>query len=208
MPTTCLLCGGDGITATGEPCPNCSSEALKKVPVFFHVPVQYQGVRFDKSFLPDKEQSKYGTFMEELLVTIVNDFAFYQKNMIICSRPNSGKTVWSYNLYSVLMDKGYSVPSLKDVVEVRNILNSWDNKEEADLFSNARCAIIKIPRDAQPWVFDTISYIVERRVRSNGFTIFLFGGSYDDLKLIDRYGKLKYLEGTGAYNTVKIESFD
>jgi hypothetical protein len=182
-------------------------EQTSMVPIVYGVPAQYQGLKFDKSFLPDKEQKDYGTFMEELMTTIVNDIAFYQKNMIICSRPNSGKTVWAYNLYSLITSKGFDMPPLKDVTEVRNILNSYTDKEMTQLYSDARCAVIRIPRDVQFWMFDTIGYIIERRVRSNGFTIFMFGGSEQDLKVVDKFDKLKYLRGTGAYNTVCIKSF-
>lgn len=206
MSSTCMKCGGTGLLVNGDLCPDCTDN-LKTVPIVSGIPAQYQGVAFDKKFLPEKEQGKYGTFMEELKSTILNDYAFYQKNLIICSRPNSGKTVWAYNLISELLAKGYNIPTLRDITEVRNIMNSYDNKEEAQLLSTSRCAIIKLPMDMQPWMFDTISYVIERRVRSDGFTIFLFGGSYDDLKSIDRFGKLRYLMGTGAYNTVKVESF-
>ena len=204
---TCLKCGGTGRLVNGTPCPDCSGTIIKSIPVVQGIPVQYQGVNFDKKFLPEKEQKTYGTFMEELLINIVNDFAFYQKNLLICSRPNSGKTVWAYSLISLLSAKGYTIPNLRDITEVRNILNSYDNKEEAALWSTARCAIIKLPRDMQPWMFDVMSYVIERRVRSDGFTIFLFGGTKDDLQFIDKYGRLQHLTGTGAYNTIKIESF-
>lgn len=207
MSINCLKCGGTGFLLSGEPCPDCSEELGVLTPIVHGVPAQYQGIQFDKSFLPEKEQKTYGVFMEELLDNIIHDYAYYQKNLLICSRPNSGKTVWAYNLYSILASKGYEIPPLRDISEVRSILNSYDNKQEAQLFSSARCAIVKIPRDIQPWMFDTMSYLVERRVRSNGFTIFLFGGSLDELKLLDRFDKLKYLRGTGAYNTIKIESF-
>lgn len=207
MGVNCLKCGGTGFMLSGEPCPVCSAEMESAVPISQAVPVQYQGLKFDKSFLPEKEQKTYGVFMEELLETIIHDYAYYQKNILICSRPNSGKTIWAYNLYAILTSKGYEVPPLKDISEVRNILTSYENKDEANLFSTARCAIIKIPRDVQPWMFDTMSSIVERRVRSNGFTIFLFSGYIDDLKLLDKYDKLKYIRGSGSYNTVKIESF-
>ena len=207
MPQSCLICGGTLLTALGEPCPECCKERPLQAPVVKGIPIQYQGVRFDKSFLPNNMQSTYGKFMEELLETIVNDYAFYQKNLIICSRPNSGKTVWSYNLYAELTAKGYNLPPLKDIVEVKNILNSFDDVDMNTLFSTARCAIIKLPRDMQFWMFNSMSYIIERRVRNSGFTIFLFGGTVEELEQIDRDGCLKYLRGSGAYNTVKIESF-
>lgn len=207
MSQSCLICGGTLKTALGEPCPQCAKLGEIKIPVVTGVPVQYQGVRFDKSFLPQNMQKAYGEFMEELLITIINDYAFYQKNMIICSRPNSGKTVWAYNLYSELTSKGYKIPPLLDIVEVRNAMDSYDDKDLNNLLSTARCAIIKLPRDMRFWMFNSLSYIVERRVRSGGFTIFLFGGTVEDLDSIDRDGVLKYLRGNGSYNTVKIESF-
>lgn len=208
MSTTCLKCGGTGKLVNGELCPDCSKEVGIAVPILYNVPVQYQGVRFDKSFLPEKEQSEYGAFMEELLTTIINDYAYYQKNLLICNRPNSGKTVWAYNLYAVLSSKGYDIPPLKDISEVRDIITSYTDKELANLYSTARCAIIKVPRDLQPWMFDSMSMIIERRVRNDGFTIFLFGGSEDDLRYADRYGRIKEITGTGAYNTVKLCTFN
>lgn len=208
MSQGCLICGGTLRDANGQLCPKCTEASKRITPVVAGIPAQYQGVAFDKSFLPMDMQGKYGEFMEDLMVTILNDIAFYQKNLIICSRPNSGKTVWTYNLYSELTAKGYHIPTLRDITEVREILNSFDKKEEAALYSEARCAIIKLPRDLQPWMFDTISYVLERRVRNNGFTIFLFGGSLDELKQLDKFGRLGYLRGTGAYNTVHIESFE
>lgn len=204
---SCIKCAGTKKMANGDPCPICCKDDVETVPIVFDIPAQYQGVRFDKNFLPDKEQKSYGVFMEELLTTIINDLAFYQKNLLICSRPNSGKTVWSYSLYSIITSKGYEMPPIKDLVEVRSILNSYSELDKAQLYSTARCAVIRIPRDVQFWMFDTISYILERRVRSGGFTIFMFAGTIDELRQVDKYDRLKHLDGTGAYNTVEVKSF-
>lgn len=204
---SCLICGGTYRTALGEPCPECCKEKPKASPVVAGIPAQYQGVMFDKSFLPQKLQGTYGEFMEELLRTIVNDIAFYQKNMLICCRPNSGKTVWAYSLYAGIIEKGYSCPPLVDIVEVRDILSSYTDKEGSALLSSSRCAIVKLPRDMQFWMFNKLSHILERRVRGGGFTIFLYGGTIEELKVVDRDGCLSWLRGTGAFNTVKVESF-
>lgn len=203
------MCGGTGkILPDGKPCPICSKEKLDNPPVVFGVPAQYQGIKFDKSFLPEKMQKYYGQYMEDLMEEIVTNISTFQKNILICSRPNSGKTVWSYNLYSQLTGMGINMPLLRDLAEVRNILNAYDaDVQEAQLFSTARCAIVRVPRDIQAWMFDCMSFIVERRVRSSGFTIFLYGGEESDLKNQDRFGKLKYLKGSGAYNTIQIKSF-
>ena len=170
MSQSCLICGGTLTDAFGRPCPNCAKSAIKIVKDTFGVPLQYQGVAFDKSMLPEKAQKTYGVFMEELLDEIITNYAFFQKNILICARPNSGKSVWTYHIYSTLASKGYEIPKLRDIVEVKEIMSSYKNVDEAELYSKARCAIIKIPRDCQPWLFDTISSIISRRVRNNGFT--------------------------------------
>lgn len=208
MSLNCLKCGGTGFMVGRTPCPDCSKEVDAIKPMVYGVPAQYQGVRFDKSFLPEKFQKVYGAFMEELLTTILTDYAFYQKNMLICSKPNTGKTVWTYNLYSELSSRGYEIPTLRDIIEVRNILSSYTDKDEASLISNARCMVVKIPRDIQFWMFDTLSALVERRVRNDGFTIFIYGGSREDLKYADKNNRLKDLEGTGAYNSIKVYDFN
>lgn len=207
MSSTCMICGGTRRTVSGEPCPNCCKEEPTFSPIVSGIPIQYQGVKFDRSFLPKDLQEKYGSYMESLLNTITNDIAFYQKNMIICCRPNSGKTIWAYNLLSVLISKGYELPPLMDLMEARDALNSYENKDLNQLVSHARCAIIKIPLDVQAWMLKSLSVIIERRVRNSGFTIFLFGGKSQDLSEADRYGILQSLLGAGAYNTVNVKSF-
>lgn len=207
MNENCLICGGSGTDANGNPCPECSKKLIINVPVVGNVPPQYQGVAFDKSFLPTEEQGAYGKYMEELLQTIVNDIAFYQKNILICSRPNSGKTVWSYHLYSILSSNGYDIPPIKDLAEVKEILTSYADKDLAQLFISARCAIIRVPRDVQFWHFNTMASIVEKRVRSGGFTIFTYAGRFYDLKLADRDKQLKNIIGNGNYQTIEVKDF-
>lgn len=207
MGSSCLKCGGTKYLADGTPCDNCIGEVLKEIPFIKGIPTQYQNNKFCKENLPLNCKKDYGVFMEDLLNTIIKDINFYQKNYIICSKPNSGKTVWAYTLYSLLLSKGYNVPELKDIIEIKNIFNSYDKVEEANLISSARCAIIKIPRDMQYWYFDTISTIIERRVRSSGFTIFLYSGSLEELKLMDKNDVLKYISGNGSYNSIKLENF-
>lgn len=206
MSIHCLKCGGSGILINGERCPDCSKEVqvTSYVP---NIPIQYQGKTYDKSFLPEYEQDGFGTYMENLLKEIDSNLSFYQKNHIICSRVNTGKTVWSYDLLSRCISRGYDCPRIYDVLEVRDILSSYTDKSTADVITSARCVIMKIPRDAQPWVFDSVASIVDRRVRSNGFTIFLFDGSKYDLFKLDKYGRLHEIEGNGSYNSIKITDY-
>lgn len=204
----CLICGGTFKDIFGKPCPNCK-QPVKMIPRSADVPVQYQGVQFDSSFIPINMQKVYGPYMDNLLHEIITNIGIFQKNILICSRPNSGKTVWAYSLYATLIEKGIPMPKICDLIEARNLLNTYDKSliESANLLSTARCAVVKIPRDLQAWMFDTILYIVERRVQYNGFTIFLYGGTEYDMKNQDKFDKLKYMRGDGAYHTIEIKSF-
>ena len=208
MNTGCLICGGSFKTVLGDPCPNCTKDMVKTLPICPEIPAQYQGVRFDKTFLPKDMQETYGTYMENLLNQIIGSAHTYQKNLLICSRPNSGRTIWSYNLYSLLTNKGIKIPSIKDIFEVKEILTQrFGDPVLAELWSSSRFAIIKIPQDVQAWMWDSMTTIIERRVRANGCTIFFYNGSRKDLKNQDTFGKLRNIEGQGSYNTVEVKSF-
>lgn len=209
MDTGCLLCGGT-FTSNFKPCPICCGDDKKKLrlPKYDEVPIQYQDVTFDKELLPDGLQGKYGEFMENLMKEIVNNASSFQRNTLICCRPNSGKTVWAYDLYTHLKYGGLEVPPIKDILEVRDIFNLVDKDVDMlKMFVRSRIAIVKLPRKMTADLFDYISMIVERRVRSNGCTIFLYGGTKSDLKNQDTFDKLKYITGNGSFNTVKVESF-
>lgn len=202
---SCLLCGGTGITAFGKPCPNCSSEAHSVTP-FIEIPMQYRGLTYDQSFIPTKLQNTLGKFMTELKEEIISMPQAYQKNVLVCSRANAGKTVWAYDVYSNLKTAGLNPPKVIDIVEARNIMNGKD-VEESDLISKSKIAIFKVPSDVAPWMFNIIQSIVERRVRNNAATIFLYSNSLENLKLSDTFNVLETLKGTGSFNTILIQDF-
>lgn len=209
MNNGCLKCSGTGFLAGGTiPCPVCNSRHDEVLPTYEDVPIQYQGLVFDKDLLPHGMQDFYGKFMEELKQEILNNVSVFQRNTLICCRPNCGKSVWAYNIYSHLKSRGVTIPPIKDILEVRDIFNLVQNDTTLlKEYSNSRLAIIKLPRHVTADMFDLMFTIIERRVRNNGCTIFLYGGTKDDLKKQDYFGKLKYLTGNGSFNSIKIESF-
>lgn len=208
MDSGCLICGGTFTIEGGLPCPNCK-RTVKMIPKFAAIPVQYQGVKFDSSFIPANMQKVFGPYMDKLMQEITVNIGIFQKNILICSRPNCGKTVWAYSLYATLNGNGTTTPPVMDIVEARNLLNSYDRNlaEDAKLLSTARCALIKLPKDMQFWMFDAMLYIMERRVMHNGFTIFLYSGTEHDIKSQDKFDKLRDMRGSGAFHTVEVKSF-
>ena len=204
----CLKCGNTGIMSNGEPC-DCGIREPIVLPTCLNIPVQYQNVRFDRSFLRADLQGTYGNFMEKLLKDCTDNLHSFHKNVLICAPPNSGKTVWVYTLCGLLYARGIVMPDLMDLMQARDILLNYygTDKDAIIKLSTAQIAVIKIPLDLPNKFPETISTIIERRVRSNCSTIFMYGGSYRDLEAQDKFGKLKPILGDGSYNTLSVNSF-
>lgn len=204
----CLKCSGDGKLANGMPCPDCQKVSLARVANIYkaNAPRQYQGIVFNKDFVSPTAGKNYPVFLETLMNEIVNLGTAYCTNHLICSRIGMSKTIWAYTLLSTLDDKAISNNGIVNLVECKEILNSWD-KSNIEKITKVKCLIVKLPRDLNSYSFDTIQGIIETRVINDGFTIFLFSGSEQDLEYTDKLKKLKYLKGNGSFSTIKIHSF-
>ena len=204
----CLKCGGSGFMCGNIPC-DCGAKSPLIVPENLHVPSTYQSIRFNKELLPYGMHISYGAYMESLIKTCTSNIATFRQNILICSPPNSGKTVFAYTVIGMLFAKGVTMPELMDIMEVRNLLMSIYNvdQEKVKLLSTAPLAIIKLPMDLPPKFAETMSTIIERRVRHNGSTIFLYGGTKDDLLAQDTFGRLRSLLNDGSYNSIAVKSW-
>lgn len=206
----CEKCANSGQRANGEPC-DCGAQGVELiVPPHISIPLQYQTVKYNKIFVRQELQGTLGVFMENLLKEITQNLHAYCKNYVICAPANSGKTVWTYNLYSILYSKGEDVPELMDLMQVRDTVVNYYNEDTALLnrINNSKIMVVRIPMDLPNKFVETMSTIVDRRVRNNCSTIFLYNGTRNDLYAQDRFEKLRFLEGDGSYNTVCIKSFE
>ena len=204
----CIKCGDTGFLCSGERC-DCTAGTTIEVPVCLGIPMQYQNVQFSRILLRNELPTDYGIFMDRLLKEFTSDPYGLHKNYIICAPPNSGKTVWSYTLYSLLFSQGCEIPEIMDLMQARDVLLNYysDNKEALEKLSSAPVAVIRLPWDLPPKFPETISTIVERRVRAGCSTIFLYNGTNVELYAKDTFGKLKSLAGDGSFNSVCIKSW-
>jgi len=203
----CLKCGGTGILLSGERC-DCDVNDNLQLPTSMKVPAQYQDIQFDERLVPGHLDISYGRYMSKLLRECTDKCIPFRRNVLICAPPNSGKTVLAYTVYSILYGRGIAVPELMDIMELRNIMmNPYAEQEKFEEFSEAQVAFIKIPQDLPNKLAETMSTIVERRVRRSKGTVFLFSGSKEDLIAQDRFGKLRALFGDGAFNSIEVRSW-
>lgn len=205
---SCLKCGDTGILANGERC-DCGINEEMILPTFIEIPLQYQCVRFNEQLLPKKIHPSYGSYMSKLMRDCTKDQHLFHKNVLICSPPNTGKTVFAYTVYSNLYAKGFIVPELLDIIEIREVLINLysENKNRVEAINKTPILFVKIPQDLPTRFPETVSMIIERRVRKGYSTIFLFSGSKEDLIAQDRFGKLQALLGDGSYNSIELVSW-
>lgn len=205
----CIHCGNTGVLANGESCTHCNNLHGLEVPICLAVPTQYQGVRFSANLVQRKLDESYGRYLENIIKECTKDLAHFNKNILICAPPNSGKTVFAYTVFGVLYEQGVTIPEIMDLMEARDILVNYysESKDKIALLSSAKVAFIKIPQDLPPKFAETMSTIIERRVRNNASTIFLTSCSEEDLVAQDKFNKFKMLVGDGSYNSLEVRSW-
>lgn len=202
----CLKCGGTGIDIDGNIC-ECvvvDAEQSNNLPELLEVPDAYRGNRFSRHMISSDMISAYGAFLESTLKDIICNV--FDINMIICSPPNRAKTVFAYNVYSLLKNKGMNIPEVMDIIQVRDIMNkpTKETLSLLDKINNSRYAIFRIPMDLPYNFASIISNIVTRRVSAGGKTIFISNNSKAMLLSNDKTGRLVHMLGDGSYQTLKV----
>lgn len=206
MPNNCLKCGGTGILATGEHC-DCGAENIPVIlPQCTDIPEQYYSVSFNKEFVPSLSgKLDYGRTLTSIKDDILSEYKL-KKNVLICAPPNSGKTIFAYTIIGSLYSKGITTPTLIDLMELRSIFTERYNTDFVKIleYSTSPVVIVKIPMDIPTRFVETMSMLIERRVRNGVGTLFLFSGSLSDLEAVDTFNKLSNLKGDGYYNSIEV----
>lgn len=206
----CTICRGTGKDLLGNPCPDCAGKVQRmqyiKRSGNIQIPEQYQGILFDKTFLPKECQGQYGDLLEQLKTQITRDYNMFCKNYLIISPMNSGKSIWAYNILSMLANNGHSVLPIMDLFEVREYLQyKGDNADVLQKILKSKGLFVRIPGDVQYWAFDIMQTILEQRVKNNGFTIFLYNGTLERLEDVDKYKTFHSMRGDGTFHSIKLE---
>lgn len=205
----CLKCGGTGQQVDGSPC-DCELSKKVDLPVVLEIPAVYQSAEFSAVLVPVRMPRSYGIELEDI-INVVKSKGRFTHNLLICSPPNTGKTVFAFSLYRQQYTKGLPMSEIMDLIEAKELMvsNSYDDQTIRDKEKLIKCplAVIKIPLDLPPKFAETMSTITERRVRKNGTTIFLYGGSIYDLQNQDRFGVLNNIIRDGSYNSLKVVNY-
>lgn len=207
--SVCLKCGGTGIQVDGSNC-DCVDRDYVNTPIVLEIPSIYQTAEFSAMLVPVKMPRLYGIELEDI-INVIKSKGRYTHNLLICSPPNTGKTVFAYTVYKHQYLHGIPMSELMDLIEVKELLNSnsYDDSvmRAKDKLITSPVSIVKIPLDLPSKFAEIMSTYLERKVRKNGIVIYLYGGSISDLQNQDRYGVLKNLIRDGSYNSIKVLNY-
>lgn len=210
----CVKCGNTGINIDGDVC-----ECKFNVKTFYDtvscldIPEQYRGIRFNKSLVPKDLHESYAEYLQSINDSVVTG-KWRNHNVILCSPIGHSKTILAYSCLETLFRNGIPTFPVYDVMEIKRMLLDLDLcRKSIYEVDNPECIMtvpllfVKIPRLSNWEVFDTISIILDRRVRRGNSTIFLYDGTWSQLIYGDRNNILTGLMGDGSYNTIESKSW-
>lgn len=210
----CTDCMNSGVDINGNPC-HCrfNAKTFYDTVACLDIPEQYRGTTFSKFLVPKDIHESYGEYLEKLHDDITSSRLKY-KNLIICSPVGHGKSIFAYSAIEHLFRYGVPTFPVFDVLEIKRILLDSDlcrkqfyEVDNPNMLVEAPYVFIKIPRIPTWEVYDTISVILDRRVRRGNSTIFLYGGTWEQLIRGDKQEVLVNLLGDGHFGTLEAKTW-
>ncbi len=211
----CEKCGNSGYTIDGELC-SCQIDikgfygSVSRI----DIPEAYQGHVFNKNILSKKLPAAYGSFLQEIYDNVTS-IRWHRHNVTICSPPGSGKSTLAYSCIEGLFAKGIPVLTLFDVFELKKTMLDFDNGRKLSydisdpaLIMTAPYLFVRVPRVLSFDTYDTVAYLLDKRIRRNGSTFFLFNGTWDEMVALDSHKVVKRLAGDGSYGTLQVSSWE
>lgn len=211
----CEKCGNTGVLLDGSLC-DCQLNTQE----FFgsvssiDVPELYQGKIFNKLILPRNLPHEYGNLLQDIYDNVIS-LRWKAHNVILCSPPGAGKSTLAYSCIEGLFRKGVPTLTLFDLFELKRIMLDYDNGRkiaydvsDPEYVVKAPYLFVRIPRIVTYDTYDCIAYLLDKRVRRNGSTFFLFNGTWEQLIALDKGNVLKNLTGDGSYGTIERSSWE
>ena len=210
----CTDCMNTGTLLDGSPCPcKFNAKSFYESVACLDIPEQYRNILFSKYLVPKDLPESYGQYLENLHEDIAS-CKLKHKNVCICSPVGHSKSILAYSTIERLFRQGVPTFPVYDVLEIKRIILDMDlcrkglyNVENPELLLEAPYVFIRIPRVPTWEVYDTISLILDRRVRRGNSTIFLYGGTWEHLIRGDKQDVLVNLIGPGNFNTLEVKTW-
>lgn len=206
----CPKCGNTGIDIDGNVC-SCSLNIQN----FFNgvscldIPEQFQGVHYSELLVSRDMPEAYCKFLKQLHSDITTCRLKF-KNIAICSPPGRSKTTFAYSCMEALFRQGIPTFPLFDMLEIKRIITDTDmcrkqfyDVEHPENLVQAPYLFARVPRVTTWEVYDTMSTLLDRRVRRGGCTIFLYNGTWEEMTFNDKHNIIRNLSGDGSGGSIE-----
>jgi len=210
----CTKCGNTGIDINGDVC-TCkfNAQSFYDTVSCLDIPEQYRGISFNKNLVPKDLHESYASYLESLHNSIITG-KWLQHNVVVASPIGHSKTILAYSCLEVLFRNGIPTFPVYDVLELKRILLDMDlcrkqiyEVDNPEDIVKVPILFVKIPRLPNWEIYDTISMILDRRVRRSNSTIFLYDGTWSQLIHNDKNNILTGIVGDGNYSTIEVKSW-
>lgn len=210
----CPKCGNTGILINGEMC-DCRKTIhdIYSDVTCLEIPEQYRDIAFNEQLVPNLKDGLYAKTLNKLHNEWSTAVAF-GKNYLICSPPRHSKTILAYATMKRLFRAGFPVFPVYDILELNKKIKLLDmgkpsdvDDEDLSLIIKAPMLFVKIPPLLDITVFQTGALILDRRVRHNNSTVFLYNGSWESLRRADKFEYFTPYAGDGSYCTFLVSNW-
>ena len=197
----CLKCNNTGIDVEGNVC-DCGSLDLRRREKSSLPLNPYTGVEFNVDLLPQSVTQSYKEGLTYILECAKKGMV-PSYNTLVISPISSGKTVFATTLLETLSVNSKSLSPILDIMEVKDAMYNTYNTDLKDAIAQDKFMVIRIPL-LLPYGTPELMYsILQRRVNLNNYTMFIFGGTLDDLKK-QKEQVIQQIVQDGSFCTVKL----
>lgn len=209
----CTLCGNTGIDIDGNVC-KCKAltETFYDSVSCLEIPDQYRGVMFNQLLVPKDLHKSYASYLQTLHDGITS--MTWEKSVLLVSPIKHSKSVMAYSCLEHMFRMGVDVVPIFDLLEIKRILTDVDmcrkpiyELDEPERLVTNKYLFAKVPRVTPTEVFDVLTLLLDRRVRRNNCTVFMYDGTWSNLERSDKHGILTGLLGDGTYGTLALKSW-
>ena len=210
----CTKCMNTGVDIDNNPCEcRVNAKSFYESVSCLDIPAQYRGVHFNEALVPKDLSESYTNFLQNIS-NEVSAGRIPKKNMFICSPISHSKSVLAYSCIELLFRSGIPTFPLYDVLELKRMLMDFDlgrkqtyDIDKPELIVSVPLLFVKVPRVTSWEVFDAIAMLLDRRVRRNNTTIFIYDGNWGQLVYNDKQNILTGLMGDGHFNSFEVKSW-
>lgn len=210
----CPICGNFGITPFGDPCTcGINADPFSEEISCLDIPEQYRGISFTDVLVPKDIDNSYRRYLADVHLKVTTG-RWQSHNVVIASPIGHSKTILAYSCIQSLFKNGSPTFPLYDVLELKRIMVDMDlcrnqiyDVENPELIVTVPVLFVRIPRITEWEIYNTISLILDRRVRRGNSTIFLYNGTWNQLIRSDKNDILSGLMGDGNFSTLEVKSW-